>query len=92
MQLERVQMRTTSMLLLAAVAVLATVADVSPGSARGRAHSHEDGVRVRAPYTRVYTRRGVRVRAPFTSVRVASDYWGGGVRVRAPFTNVDIRW
>ena len=87
----------TSMTRIAWVATLAvaTVVASAPsyaGSSRSRAYyTNSDGVRVRAPYTRVYTGNAVRVRAPTTSVAVDPGY-GGGVRVRAPYTNIVVGW
>lgn len=87
----------TSMTRIALAATLAVVTLVASapsfaGSSRSRTYyTNSDGVRVRAPYTRVYTSSAVRVRAPTTSVSVDPGY-GGGVRVRAPYANVVVGW
>ena len=88
----------TSMTRIASAVALTVVTLVAStpsfaGNSRNRTYytTNADGVRVRAPYTRVYTDSAVRVRAPTSSVDVDPGY-GGGVRVRAPYANVNVRW
>lgn len=68
-------------------------AGTTPADAHKRhyKHSHNGGVVVKAPGTRVKTKRGnTRVRAPYTGVDVDRDR--REVRIRVPYFSGNIRY
>jgi hypothetical protein len=74
---------------------LVAIAATAPAAAhkRGYAHTHKNGVVVRAPHTKVDVNRRhkrTRVRAPYTSVDV--DRRNRVIRIRVPYYNADIRY